>query len=341
MDHVKLTPDGPLVSRLALGTAPIGDLYGLVGESDAQATVTAAAAGGVNFFDTSPLYGFGLSELRLGAGLRASQMTGRPVISTKVGRRVPGLGEADGTPRMASTFAGGLSQSLVFDYSADGARRSLEQSLLRLGVEAVDVVLIHDVDIFTHGRDGLEQRYREAMDGAFEALRDLRAQGLVKAIGVGVNEAEIATRFIRDGDFDVVLLAGRYSLLEQPALAAFLPEAHRRKVGVMLGGVFNSGILATGPVAGARYNYAPAPPDVLDRVRRIEAVCKANGVALRDAALRFVLGHPSVKAVVIGAVGAREMSDNLAAFEAGLPARLWSDLKAERLLDAAAPVPSA
>lgn len=338
MEHTTLGRSGLSVSRLALGTAPIGDLYAHIGEAAATETVRAAYAGGISLFDTSPFYGCGLAELRLGAGLRECEGTLTPVICTKIGRRVPGLSETD-VPAMPTAFAGGVHHKMTFDYSADGARRSLEQSLLRLGVERVDIVLIHDADAFTHGADMVEQRYGEAMNGAYRALDALRAEGVIKAIGVGVNEAAAATRFITDGNFDTVLLAGRYSLLDQSALQDFLPLALRRGVAVMLGGVFNSGILASGAVSGAKYDYAAAPASVVDRVRRIEAVCRAHAVKLRDVALRFPFGHKAITTVVVGAANEREVQENLSSLDATIPQEFWRDLQNEALLAKDVPVP--
>lgn len=325
---------GIAVSALGFGGAPLGDLYARLGEATAIATVEAALAAGVNLVDTSPLYGHGLSEHRIGAALRRS---GRKdvVISTKVGRVAdPFAGRGDG-----SGYLGGLPHGLRFDYSYDGAMRSLEQSALRLGVDRLDIVLIHDVDVWTHGADRIEQRFAEAMDGAYRALADLRAAGTVGAIGVGVNEAAMCERFARAGDFDAMLLAGRYSLLEQPALASFMPLAQAKGIGLMLGGVFNSGILATGPVAGAKYNYRAAPPEILARVAAIEAVCARHGVPLRRAALQFPLGHPAVASLVMGAVGPEEVADQLAELSTPVPAALWTELTAEGLLGADVPVP--
>lgn len=258
------------------------------------------------------------------------------VISTKVGRVAePFAGRGDG-----SGYLGGLPHGLRFDYSYDGAMRSLEQSALRLGVDHIDVVLIHDVDIWTHGADQIENRFSEAMAGAYRALDRLRSAGAVKAIGVGVNEAEMCERFANAGDFDTMLLAGRYSLLEQPGLASFMPLAQQKGIGLMLGGVFNSGILATGPVAGAKYNYQPAPPNILARVAAIEAVCTRHDVPLRRAALQFPLGHPAVASLVMGAVKPEEVEDQAAELSAPIPAALWTELKAEGLLGADVPVPA-
>jgi D-threo-aldose 1-dehydrogenase len=330
----RLGRSGLAVTTLGFGGAPLGDLYARLDEASAVATVETALAAGVTLLDTSPLYGHGLSEHRIGAALRRS---GRKdvVISTKIGRvALPFAGRGDG-----SGYLGGLPHGMRFDYSYDGAMRSLEQSALRLGVDRLDIVLIHDVDVWTHGQDMIERRFSEAMDGAYRALDDLRSAGAVKAVGVGVNEAGMCERFARAGDFDTMLLAGRYSLLEQPALASFMPLAQEKGIGLMLGGVFNSGILATGPVAGAKYNYRPAPPDILARVAAIEAVCTRHGVPLRRAALQFPLGHPAVASLVMGAVRPEEVADQAAELAAPVPAALWTELKAEGLLGADVPVP--
>jgi D-threo-aldose 1-dehydrogenase len=259
------------------------------------------------------------------------------VVCTKVGRWMdPFHGRGDG-----SGFVGGQPHRAVIDYSHDGTLRSVEQSLLRLGTDRLDLLLIHDVDVWTHGAAAIEDRFREAMAGAYVALDRLRREGVVKGIGIGVNEAEMCVRFAQAGSFDTMLLAGRYSLLEQPALQHFLPLAQQQGIAVLLGGVFNSGILATGAVKGAKYNYQDAPPDILARVARIQRVCDAHGVALPTAALHFALGHPAVASVVLGAQSPQEVERNVASLANVVPAALWSDLKAEHLLDAQAPVPVA
>lgn len=334
LPHRPLGRSGLEVATLGFGGAPLGDLYAHIDEASAVATVETALASGINLIDTSPLYGHGLSEHRIGAALRRS---GRRdvVISTKVGRVAePFAGRGNG-----SGYLGGLPHGLRFDYSYDGAMRSLEQSALRLGVNHIDVVLIHDVDVWTHGESAIEARFAEAMDGAYRALDKLRAAGAVKAIGVGVNEADMCERFARAGDFDTMLLAGRYSLLEQPGLTSFMPLAQQKGIDLMLGGVFNSGILATGPVAGAKYNYQPAPPQILARVAAIEAVCARHGVPLRRAALQFPLGHPAVASLVMGAVKPEEVVDQVIEISAPVPAALWTELKTEGLLGADVPVP--
>jgi len=308
------------VSALGFGTAPLGDLYRKLDDATAVAAVGRAFELGINLLDTSPLYGHGLSEHRCGTAIR---------------RVDPFHGRGDG-----SGFVGGQPHQAVVDYSYDGTMRSVEQSLLRLGTDRLDLLLIHDVDVWTHGADAIEDRFREAMAGAYVALDRLRGEGVVAGIGIGVNEAEMCVRFAQAGSFDTMLLAGRYSLLEQPALEHFLPLAQQQGIGVMLGGVFNSGILATGAVSGAKYNYQDAPPEILAKVARIEGVCSAHGVALSTAALHFALGHPAVASVVLGAQNPQEVERNVAALSSKVPSALWTDLKAEHLIDTDAPVPS-
>ncbi|MEJ8574338.1 aldo/keto reductase [Microbaculum marinum] len=332
--------NGPDVTVLGFGSAPLGDLYTRLDDLTAIQAVAAALDAGMTLFDTSPHYGNGLAEHRCGTALRRVPRES-VVISTKVGRvmdphTAPVRVTREGV--ISPGFAGGLPHAASFDYSYDGTMRSLEQSLLRLGTDRVDVLLIHDADVWTHG-DEADARFREAMDGAYRALDRLRADGTVKAIGVGINEADTSARFARAGDFDVVLLAGRYSLLEQPALDEFMPLAEEKGISVMLGGVFNSGILATGPVEDARYDYAPAPPEIIDRVGRIAAICRAHGIALPHAAVQFALAHPAVCSLVLGAVTPGEVHRNRAALATPAPAGLWADLKSQGLLREDAPVP--
>lgn len=327
---------GLALSRLGLGTAPIGDLYRRLDDETAVRTVAAAAEAGVTLVDTAPHYGNGLAEARVGTALRRIDRD-RLVLSTKVGR----LMSPDRSGFGSTRFAGGLPFRQRYDYSYDGVMRSVEHSLLRLGTDRVDILLIHDVDVWTHGSEAIEGRFAEAMNGAYRALERLRAEGAVKAIGVGLNEAGMCARFARAGDFDAMLLAGRYSLLEQGALDDFLPLAAERGIAVLMGGVFNTGILATGPVDGAMYNYKPATPEVLQRATRIEAVCRAHGTPLAAAAIRFPFGHPAVASVVLGAVTPEEVARNVAAFGQAIPDELWRDLVAEGLLRADAPLPTA
>lgn len=322
---------GLVTSRLGFGSAPLGDFFERLDERQAIDAVCAAFSAGMNLIDTSPHYGNGLAEHRIGSALRS---IGRDnvVLSTKVGRIMNPRGDG-GTPQPARGFFGSLPHQSVFDYSYDGAMRSFEQSLLRLGTDRIDILLIHDIDAWTHGEDRVEARYREAMEGAYRALSELRAQGAIKAIGLGLDDHEWCERFLRDGDFDVVLLAGRYSLLEQPAARTLLPLAAAKGVAVILGGIFNSGILATGAVAGARYNYEAAPPEILAHVARIEAICRAHRVALPVVALHFALAHPAVSSVVLGAVHPDEIARNIIALQTEVPARLWEDLDRAGLLE--------
>lgn len=324
---------GVPVSALGFGGAPLGDLYAELDDARAIAAVEAAAAAGITLFDTAPLYGRGLSEHRIGTALRRRPRSSF-VLSTKVGRVYD---PAPSGVRNRGGYVGGLPFEGRFDYSRDGCLRSLEQSLLRLGVASVDIALVHDLDPWAHG-EALDDRISEVLGGAWPALAELRSQGVVHAIGLGVNDAGVCARLACETDLDCVMLAGRYSLLEQPALG-FLDLARERGIGVMLGGVFNSGILATGPVRDAKYNYRDAPPEVLARVARIESVCDAHNVSLPHAAVRFALGHPAVTSVVLGAVTPAEVARNVDAFARPVPEALWRDLVVEGLLPGDAALP--
>ena len=331
----KLGRTGLDVTVLGFGSAPLGDIYEVLDDRTAIETVETAAEAGVNLFDTAPLYGQGSAEHRIGTAMRR-RPKGSYVVSTKVGRL---LTPAPMGRVKTSRFVGGLEFNVTNDYSYDAAMRSHEQSLHRLGLPAVDVVLIHDADAWTHGPEEGPRRYREAMNGAYRALEKLRSDGVIKGIGLGLNDPAYMAKYLTEGDFDCILMAGRYSLLEQPALAEVLPIAQKKNIGVMLGGVFNSGILATGPVSGARYNYTPAPPEILTKVQKIEQVCRSHGVPLATAAMHFPLGHPAVSSLALGAVKPDEVRRNVAAMSSRVPAALWNDLKSERLLDVAAPTP--
>jgi D-threo-aldose 1-dehydrogenase len=323
------------VSTLGCGMLPFGSLA--PGDSDAafDAAFDAMHAGGLRYFDTAPMYGTGLSEHRVGACLRRVDRRG-VVLSTKVGRILdPVRGET-----AAGASGGRYPFEIRYDYGYDGTMRSLEHSLQRLGTNAIDIVLIHDVNKRWQG-EMLEQRYAEAMEGAHRALVELRAAGAIKAFGVGVNDWSILMRFAADGDFDCFMLAGRYTLLDHGALDAFLPDCERRGIAVLLAAPFNSGILATGATAGATYFYQPAEAEIVERTLRIEAVCARHGVALAAAALQFPLGHPAVASVVTGMRSATEVASNLAHVAAPIPAAFWDELRHERLIAAHAPVPAA
>jgi D-threo-aldose 1-dehydrogenase len=326
------------VTTLGLGGAPMGGFRTAIADAEAVALVDAAHAAGVNFFDTSPFYGFGRSELRMGAGLREKPRDSY-VLSTKIGRVIralrPGETAADLRPNGLPGFAP------TFDYTYDGVMRSLEQSHLRMGIAHIDVALVHDVDFWTtRDRAVLEERFRTVMDGGFRALDELRRAGVIGAIGVGLNEADTCLRFLRAGDFDCVLLAGRYTLLEQGALAEFMPACVERGASVILGGPYNSGILSGSVQAGATYDYEAAPPAIVDRARRIEAVCTRHDVPLAAAALQFPLAHPAVCSVIPGALSVAEVTQNVGHLQRAIPAELWAELRHEGLLDPAAPVPA-
>jgi len=326
----------PVLSRLkgatglGFGGAPLGNLYSALDEDGARQALERAWALGLRYFDTAPLYGQGLSETRLGA-----MLAGRPrdsyVLSTKVGRL---LQPAATPPAEQAGYVNGLPFTAHFDYSADGALRSVEQSLRRLGLSRLDIVYIHDVDRATHG-DAQPHRLNEAMDGAYRALAQLRTEGVVGAIGLGVNEWEPCDAALDLGDFDCFMLAGRYTLLDQSALRRLVPRCLRAGVALVLGGAYNSGILATGPVPGARYDYRPADGELLARARRLEAACAAHGVPLRAAALQFAMACPAAAAVVVGCRSAAEVEDSVAMAALPLPAALWEALRAQGLLPAA------
>jgi D-threo-aldose 1-dehydrogenase len=325
------------VTQFGFGTAPLAGFRTTIPERDAIATVEAAYDAGVRLFDTSPYYGYGRAELRMGAALRD-----RPrddlVVSTKIGRWMTPVPRGQAIEGMRR---GGINHYPTFDYSHDGVYRSLEQSLLRLGMDRVDIALVHDVDFWTTGdRMVLEDRFSEVMNGAYRALSDLRSQGVIGAIGVGLNEAEMSARFVRAGDFDCVLLAGRYTLLEQRALDDFMPLCEQRGVSVILGGPLNSGVLATGARQGAKYDYNDAPAWVMNRVARIEDVCLRHGVPLAAAALQFPLAHPAMAAIIPGAVSEQEMLGNFALMRHPIPAQMWEELKRLGLLDPRAPTPA-
>ncbi len=325
------------VSILGFGGGPLGDQATLLDEDEAQATVTAAHSSGATLFDTSPFYGHGLSEHRFGAALRRHPRDSY-ALATKVGRYLVPPGDE---PLDRTSFVGGLGFNHVFDYTRDGTLRSIDQSMARLGLSSIDCLTIHDVDVWTHGtRDAYQEKFKEAMEGSYRVLDDLRSQGVIKAIGVGLNEVDCCMDFARAGDFDYFLLAGRYTLLEQGALDDLLPHCVSKNMGIMLGGPYNSGILATGAIEGAWYNYEPAPEPIMDRVRKIEAVCRRHGVPLAAAALQFPLGHSAVVSMIPGAVSPAEVARNVSLMEYSIPSDLWIELHHVGLLDEKAPVPA-
>jgi len=327
---------GLSVPALGFGSAAIGNLYASMSDDQAQACVEAALAAGIGYFDTAPHYGFGLSETRLGAALGAAEQV---VVSTKVGRRLePVAADAAGGERHG--FVDAAPFEPVFDYSYDGVMRSYEQSLARLGRARIDILFAHDLGIATHDADH-DRHFAQFMEGGYRAMRALRDSGEVRAIGLGVNEWQVCEQAMGAGDFDVFLLAGRYTLLEQTALDSFLPACAAKGVSVIVGGPFNSGILIEG-VGGERtphYNYAPAPPEIVDRVRRLEIVCRDHRTPLAAAALQFPLGHASVASVIPGMASAAQVAEALRLLNYPIPEELWLDLRAQGLLHPAAPTP--
>ncbi len=303
------------VPVVGFGADPIAKMERLVSEAEAIETIHEALNQGIRLFDTAPYYGSTLSETRLGKGLAGTPRE-RTLISTKVGR----LFDANANPG-----------DYTWDYSRDGVLRSLEGSLARLKVDKVDLVYIHDPD-------QRPQDYLTAVREAFPALAELRSQGVIRGIGVGINQWQMLADFTRDTDLDVVLLAGRYTLLEQSALN-FLNECGRRKIGVVLGGVFNSGILATGAISGATYNYAAAPTPILERARHIETVCNTHSIPLPAAALQFVLAHPAVSAALLGMASIAEVRANFSSLNQIIPPELWRDLRSDGLIDPEVPLP--
>ncbi|WP_371500481.1 aldo/keto reductase [Kitasatospora sp. NBC_00374] len=326
MHHVRLGRSAVTTTRLSFGGAAIGNLFTAVDDATAAAAVDAAWTAGIRTFDTAPHYGLGLSERRLGTALH-----GRPraeyQLSTKVGRLLDPVSEPAGDD-LAHGFAVPATHRRRWDFSADGVRRGLEQSLLRLGTDRVDTVYLHDPD------DHLDQ----ALTEAYPALDQLRSEGVIGAIGAGMNQSAALTRVVRETDVDVVLLAGRYTLLDQSALADLLPAASERGVSVVIGGVFNSGLLAD-PRPGATFDYAAAAPELVERALRMQEVCARHGVPLRAAAVRFAFGHPAVAGVLVGARNAEEITDAARQFGLPIPPGLWDELKTSGLLPAGVPVP--
>jgi D-threo-aldose 1-dehydrogenase len=327
---------GVEVTIMGLGGAPLGNMYAALPDAQARATIEAAHDAGIRYFDTAPLYGFGLSEHRFGEALRGRERADF-VLSTKVGRL---LRPGDPATLEHGQFKDSLPFAQVYDYSYDGVMRSVEDSLQRLGTWRIDVLLVHDLDVWTHrSEDARRARVEEFMAGGYRAMVKLRDEGAVRAIGAGVNETAACQDLAERGDFDCFLLAGRYTLLEQGPLDELLPLCERRNIALIVGGAYNTGILATGATPGAYFQYAPAPPEIMDRVRRIEAVCARHGVRLPTAALQFPLGHPAVATIALGMRSPDEVARNVEIFAPGVPADLWAELKHEGLLRADAPTP--
>lgn len=332
----RLGNGGLTFTELGFGAAPIANLFKAVSDDQAHAVLTAAWDAGVRYFDTAPLYGLGLSETRLNRLLRDKPRDSY-VLSSKVGRLLRAVppGQGDGAGKWVDV----PSRREIYDYGYDATMRSLEFSLERLGVDRIDILYVHDLDVFNHGsQPALQARLDEFMAGGYRALMALRDQGVIRAFGGGINEWQPCQWLLERGDFDLFLLAGRYTLLEQEAQDSLLPLCVERGVGIVVGGPYNSGILATGPKPGAHWNYALAPDWVMERAARLQVVCTAHGVRLVDAAFQFPLRHPAVVSVIPGGQGLTEMASNLAAAQTRIPEALWQDLKAQGLLRVDAPV---
>jgi len=318
-----------------LGAAGLGNLYGVVSDETARAAVDRAWAVGVRLFDTAPFYGFGLSERRLGDALR-ERPRDEYLLSTKVGRLLKPAAEA----REKFGFLSPMPFDPVFDYSYDGVMRSFEDSLQRLGLSRIDILLMHDIGAVTHGEDA-ERQFAAAMDGGYRALDDLRSQGVVAAIGLGVNETAVCRAAMARGDWDVFLVAGRYTLLSQAEEGGFFEHARAKGAHVLAAGVYNSGILASDlRGGGAYYDYAPAPAPILERARRIQAICDRHDTPLGAAALQFARAHPAVSAVLVGAPSGDQVEETAARAARPIPSALWRDLREAGLIAADAATPA-
>lgn len=324
------------VTELGFGGASIGELFVRVSEHDALATIDRAWDAGVRYFDTAPWYGRGLSELRTGSGLR-DHARGEFALSTKVGRWLrPASAEGfDGSP-----WLGGAPNEVVFDYTYDGIMRSVDQSRLRLGITRFDIAFIHDLDRLYFDQPTWDAHVRDLATSGWKALEELRSSGQVGAIGAGINDLDLMPRFLDIGDIDAFLVAMPYTLLDQGVLDREFPACVERGVGFVIGAVFASGILAKGPIPGAKYAYADASPEIIARVTRIAEVCDRHGVPLAAAALQFPLGHPSVASVIPGASSPAQQARTVEWFRHPIPADLWAELKHEGLLREDAPVPA-
>lgn len=327
---------GLTFTALGYGGAPIGNFNGTFTDAEALTMIDQAWEQGVRYVDTAPGYGNGLSEYRLGHALRSRDRS-ELVLSTKVGRVL--------TPTLDAPTRNGDYLDIppfvaTYDYSYDGVMRAVEQSMQRMLTDRFDALFIHDCDVYTHG-DAQPEYFRQAIVSGFPALEMLRDQGVVQAIGFGVNETNVMFEAVKAVDVDICLLAGRYTLLEQEPLDDLLPLCAERGVGLVLGGVYNSGVLATGAVDGARFNYRPAPADVLDKTRALDAVCHDFGVPLAAVALAFAYAHPVVTSVCLGARNPAQQTRNADLFATEIPAALWDELRSRRLIRDDAPTPEA
>ena len=323
------------VDILGFGCAPLGNLYHTVSDQDAAEVLQTAWDAGFRYYDTAPHYGQGLSERRTGDMLRPLQ--GKDyVLSSKVGRLLKPAGYAD----ERHAYRSPMPFDIHYDYSYDGIMRSFEDSIQRLGLDRIDILYMHDIGRVTHGDDN-DHLFPIAMAGGYKAMDELRAQGLVTAIGLGVNEYQVCEAALEHGDWDCFLLAGRYTLLEQESLNTFLPKCEQRNCSIVIGGAYNSGILATGTQTGGTlyYDYEPAPQWVIDKVKKLEAQCAAFDVTMAAAALQFPLAHPSVVSVIPGMGNARRIAQTLELMSVDIPTEFWQSLRSEGLMHDDAPLP--
>lgn len=343
-DHAPSLPVRPLgrtrlqVSELGLGAASLGNLYQPISDAEAQETLDGAFAAGISFVDCAPYYGFGLCEQRVGRGIRGRDDI---VVSTKVGRLLePAPSVTDDAERFG--FRSAMPFTPVFDYSYDGVMKSWESSLRRLGLPRVDILFVHDIGRLTHGARHEERFLQLTQGGGLRALVELRASGQIDAFGIGVNEIPICLDLLQESDLDVILLAGRYTLLEQHSLDALFPECKRRGTSIVVGGPYNSGILATGTGGGVepRFNYEVAETEVVFRVRRLERICREFEVPLAAAALQFPLAHPQVAAVIPGLSGRGQVAQTMCFYRTSIPAEFWGELRSQKLIHEDAPVPA-
>ena len=323
------------VTAFGAGGFSIGNLWEAIADNVAREAIDAAYDAGIRYFDTAPEYGYGLSERRFGDALRAYPRDDY-VLSTKVGLL---LKPQAGPLPPDDMFVDPLPFETVYDYSYDGTMRSFEDSLQRLGLNRIDIVLIHNLDANVHGEEGLPAHFRAAMDGAYKALDELRSQGAISAIGLGVNRWEVCEDALEEGDFDCFLLAGRYTLLVQTSLDSFLPKCVERGVSIILGAPFNTGILVRPPERNPTFDDMAARPGVIARVQRLREVCERHSVPVAAAALQFPVAHPAVATVIPGIRSKAELAENLALAALPIPADLWRELKAEGLLHPEAPTP--
>jgi D-threo-aldose 1-dehydrogenase len=321
---------------LGFGSAHLGELYGKVDEADARATLDAAWQAGIRYYDTAPWYGRGLSEHRLGGFLR-TQPRREFKVTTKVGRQL--FRPADPKTFDRSPWVGGLNFEVLFDYSYDGIMRSYQQALQRLALDTVDALVIHDLDVAYHGEERQLAHEKSLRESGMKGLEELKRSGDIAAYGMGINTNDALTGIASQVDLDFTLVAMPYTLLDQASLHTGMAQCLERGVSVIIGAPFASGILVTGSGGSAHYGYTKAPPEIQAKVRGIEAVCEAHNVSLPTAALQFVLAHPAVVSVIPGAARPSEVRANAASIDTPIPAKFWADLKAERLIDPASPVP--